>query len=428
MVELTVGSRVLRILSTRHARIVAAAILLVVGGFFIPQAHRRMTRSRGNDLTVYLASGQALMHGDNPYAIPLPQGHAPYPLTVDALLIPLTWVPTGLAQAVWFATNAGALLASLLLLEHMWGHASGSVSLASTVPLVVRIALVVVAFLVPFQSHFTLGQMDLVVLGLCCLFFRAHLAGRYAAASMWLGAAIAMKLTPLAFVVGVARRRQYRTLALTAGWAVLWAIGLPALVSDRVLALYGDAWMRVLRSRVEIPVSLWESRFTLAGALAYVWPRSATVPGLRYWAAAAVLAPIAVAEGRVGSASRGRLMVFAATLVAIPLISPISETHHLAILAGALWLWMLAAGSPPFMPALDLGGAVLFLAAHWVGLGLAGPGASRRVSLFDFLALLILYLVLLRRSLGFAQEPSFHAFARPAARSTGSPDRGAACR
>jgi hypothetical protein len=400
------SSPFLRRLASRQARFVAGVVLLVLVGFFVPQMYRRMARAQGNDLTVYLESARALMRGDDPYAIALPQGHAPYPLTIDTLVIPLTWVPAWLAQALWFGANATALVVSVLILERLWASSPSRPSLAATIPVPVRLTALMVALVTPFQSQFTLGQMDLVTLCFCCLFCRADVAGRRQEASMWLGGAIALKLTPLVFVLGLARRRQYRMLVLTAGWAVLWAVALPALASDRVLPLYGDAWIRVLRSRVEAPVSLdWSSRFTLAAALTYVVPPSAAIPGLRYWAAAAVVAPVAVAEGWVAHDPRGRLMSFAVTLAAIPLVSPISETHHLTMLTGALWLWMLAAGTPPFMRVLDLLGVALFLTSHWIALGLAGPAAFRRASLFDFLALIALYLVLLVRTLSFRASP-----------------------
>jgi hypothetical protein len=240
--------------------------------------------------------------------------------------------------------------------------------------------------------------MDLVVLWLCCLFFRADLAGRGLAASIWLGGAIAMKLTPTVFVVNLVGRRLYRRVVLTLGWVIVWAVGLPALASNRELALYGT-WIRALRARLDAPATLEHSHFTLAAALTHLWPAAIGIPGLRYWTAALILTPILVIEWRGPLVPRGQLMLFAMGLVAIPLISPISETHHLTLLAGPLWLWMLAAGTPP-LRTLELAGVLLFLVAHWLALAVAGPGGSRAWSIFDVVALTVLYLVLLARTLG----------------------------
>jgi hypothetical protein len=120
---------------------------------------------------------------------------------------------------------------------------------------------------------------------------------------------------------------------------------------------------------------------------------------LRYVAAAAALGPILWIQPRLARDPRGALLLFGLYLVAMPLVSPVSETHHLTVLAGSLWIWLLAAGSVPRMPALDGLGAALFVGALWLGIAFAGPAAGRRGSLFDSVALLSLYAVLFLRSL-----------------------------
>jgi hypothetical protein len=85
-------------------------------------------------------------------------------------------------------------------------------------------------------------------------------------------------------------------------------------------------------------------------------------------------------------------MIFALYLVAIPLISPLSWSHHLVFLVVPLSIWMLAAGELPALRAVDLGGAVLFLSLHWSRMWSQPP-------VFDALALMVLYLVLLIRGI-----------------------------
>ncbi len=48
-------------------------------------------------------------------------------------------------------------------------------------------------------------------------------------------------------------------------------------------------------------------------------------------------------------------MIFALYLVAIPLISPLSWSHHLVFLAAPLWIWLHAAGasSPHSEPSIS---------------------------------------------------------------------------
>ena len=259
---------------------------------------------------------------------------------------------------------------------------------------------------VSLQSHLTLGQVNLVVLGLLCLFLRAHVAGRRGAASVWLSAAMATKLTPLVLLVSLGRERRYRTMLLTVGAFLVWTIVLPQVVSTRVLWIYRDAWLGSVGQYVTEAVAFGRAtRFTLAAALAYVWPGVTAVPGYRLLAAAVVLAPILWLQGRLGSRVRPRLLVFGLYLLATLLISPLSETHHLVALAVPLWLWSLAAADSRPSWKLDGVGAAVFVVCHWVAVW-------NRASLMDFLAIVALYVVLFVRAL----RPDFgRVSARPLA-------------
>jgi Glycosyltransferase family 87 len=382
----------------RRAGFLATAVLLVLGLLFLRQTYGRMLRPQGNDLTIRLAGAQALLRGENPYAIKIPQGPRPDLLMIDTLAIPLTWVPEWLAQAMWFGANVAALVGSLLILDRLWPRGGAEANPILAIPFPVRLLVIALAILVPLQSHMMLGQVNLVLLLLCCLFLRAHVAGRPIAASLALGGAIALKLTPAVFLVALARERRYCTLVLVAGSVIVWAVVFPYLVSDVVLAFYLDGWLPSLRGFTDAPVTFdRKSRFTLAAALVYLWPAAASIPGLRYWAAVAVLAPIAWLQGRAGGDPRGGLLIFALYLLAMPLISPLSGTHHLAVLAAPLWVWLLAAGDDPSRRPVDLVWGLLFLTLHWLGV-------PRRASLFDALALVTLYVTLVLRAIPRAEH------------------------
>ena len=83
----------------------------------------------------------------------------------------------------------------------------------------------------PLQSHFGYGQLNLVILLLCCLFVRALLDHRTGQAALWLGSGIALKLTPGVFIVDLAAKRKIRILLLTGVWILVWAVLVPSLVS-----------------------------------------------------------------------------------------------------------------------------------------------------------------------------------------------------
>jgi hypothetical protein len=386
---------------TRTPIVRGAAWVVLAGlgtGFFL-QMYARMARVTGNDLGARLASARILLEGGDPYTLALPQGHGPYPLTIDTLVIPLTWLPLGLAQSLWFALSVATLVGSLLILDRLWRRArGGAADPILAVPFEVRLAVLCLALFIPLQNHLRYGQLNLLFLCLCSLFLAFHLRERGHAAAAALGGAIALKLTPAAFFLYLCRGRWYRTAVLAIGWTLLLAVGLPALVSDKVLVLYRDGWAQEVGRLVGGPVTYaWRTRFMLAAVLTEIWPRVAAVPGLRYAAAAAVFGPILWVQPRLARDPRSGLFLFALYMTAMPLVSPVSETHHLAVLAGPLWIWLLAAGSPPHMPVLDGVGAALALGGHWLGIVFAGPAAGRRGSLFDGVALLVLYAVLLLR-------------------------------
>jgi len=287
------------------------------------------------------------------------------------------------------------------------------------VPFEVRLALLTLALFIPLQNHLRYGQVNLLLLCLSTLFLAFHLRGRPCVAAASLGGAIALKLTPAVFLLYLGRGRWYRTAAGAIGWTVLLAVAAPALVSPRVLEWYRDGWLPEVVGLTAGPVGYeWRTRFTLSSLLAETWPPIAALPGLRYLAAAAVLVPILWVQPRVARDPRGALFLFALYVTAMPLVSPVSETHHLAVLAAPLWIWLLAAGAPPRMPLLDGAGAVVVLSAHWLGIALAGPAAGRRGSFFDGVALLALYGILLARSLRATavrlDTPGAFGHARPA--------------
>jgi hypothetical protein len=305
----------------------------------------------------------------------------------------------------------------------VWRRAQGGAAdSVLAVPFEVRLAALALVLFIPLQNHLRYGQLSLLLLCLSSLFLALHLRRREQGAAAALGGAIALKLTPALFLLYLGREHSYRTAVRAIAWTLFLAVGLPSLISSNVLALYREGWARKLAGLVGASVHYdWRTRFTLAALLSEVWPRLATAPGLRYLAAAAVLGPILWIQPRLARDPRGGLFLFALYLVAMPLVTPVSETHHLAMLAGPLWIWLLAAGSPPHMPVLDGVGAVLALGGHWLGVALEGPAAGRRGSLFDGAALLALYAVLLLRSIRATRVAPTPATGGPSRRALAGP-------
>ena len=333
-------------------------------------------------------------------------------------------MPLWLAEALWFGLSLAALVGALSILDRLWKRAGTNTSAAQKIPFAVRLVTVVVILYVPLPSHFGYGPLDLVILLMCCLFVRAQLSDRDGRAALWLGGGIALKLTPSVFVVNLVARRKTRVLLATGVWILVWAVLLPTLASAKAVAFYRGWWLEGLRHHLESPVGIeWRTRFTLAGMLVRLWPGLAAVPGLYYWVATAILAPLAGLEGRVTRDARTRLMLFAAYLTTIPLLSPISEMHHLTMLLGALWVWLLAAESQPSMLAFDGVAVTLFVTFHWLGIAwnrtrpaLGHYSPTRTGSFFEGGAVLALYAILLIRILVVSRPPGAGEPSAPAER------------
>src|SRR5262249_44875420 len=111
-----------------------------------------------------------------------------------------------------------------------------------------------------------------------------------------------------------------------------------------------------------------------------------------------VLAPVVWLQSRAAHDTRVPLVAFALYLLSMPLISPLSEQHHLVVLVAPLWCWMLIASDDRALRRFDLVGGTLFLALHWL--------AARRFYILDFWAVAVLYLALLIRAAGLGGRPT----------------------
>ena len=203
------------------------------------------------------------------------------------------------------------------------------------VPFEVRLAALALALFIPFQNHLRYGQLNLLLLCLTSLFLAFHLRRRGPAAAASLGSAIALKLTPAVFLLYLGRGRSYRTALGAIGWTLLLAVGLPALISPRVLELYRVGWLPEVLGLTSGPVEYeWRTRFTLAAVLTEIWPRPRDGPGPPSGRRGGRARTLLWIQPRLARDPRGGLFLFALYTTAMPLVSPVSETHHLAVLAG----------------------------------------------------------------------------------------------
>jgi alpha-1,2-mannosyltransferase len=309
-------------------------VLLAAGGgaavcaLLLAQTLARASRPDGIDLTSYLLSARAVLHGHSPYQLDTPFPYL-YPATLAFLLIPLALVPHLVAVVAWFAVNVAAVV---------WSVRAVVVAVESDLErrpgdLAAFLAVFCTFFFTVVQSNLRNGQVNFVVLALCVVALAASRA------ALFFSLAIAVKLVPLALVPYFALRRPPQwivaSLLLTVGWCLLPAVTL----GGRVVDVYQQYWRVFLASSLLPRAQPLD--FSLAGTIAAAAGTTVTST-LRVGAAIVVFVALMVADARRFRGEHAR--PFALYLLAIPLVSPQSEVHHLAfmlpaaaVVAGALW-------------------------------------------------------------------------------------------
>jgi hypothetical protein len=153
---------------------------------------------------------------------------SPYPLPIEAfnyppfaafVVIPLLLLPDHIAGTVWIFLNVGAVAGSAVLVTKSIGvrqpMAWAGIAFA--------------AYAVhPWAWLATLGNNSPIVLLLVTAFVHEHLRGRRRVAGILLGAAIAMKIWPIALVPLLLRESRWTTLVWAGGVSATATVGLLA--------------------------------------------------------------------------------------------------------------------------------------------------------------------------------------------------------
>jgi hypothetical protein len=164
-------------------------------------------------------------------------------------------------------------------------------------------------------------------------------AGLVGASSLCWSLAIALKLVPLILLPFFALRRSWRWMIVSVFLIVAWCLLPAVVVGTRIVDIYEQYWRVFLATSFAPRVQPLD--FSLAGTIARITGAPLT-PMLEASGAAVVLGWIIAVDGRRLRVETVRPL--ALYLLAIPLVSPQSEVHHLAfmlpaaaIVAGALW-------------------------------------------------------------------------------------------
>jgi hypothetical protein len=172
-----------------------------------------------NDFGRTFLSGVAFVHGRDMYAandsIPWELDNGTVielwnlnPPHFHLLLLPLAWLPVGLALVVWMLANAACGLAALRLVVREAG--------LTFTPAQRQLALLGLLGFIGTGSALVTGHLSFLLFWVVALAWRAAGHGRWTAAGVWLGLGLSLKPFLLILVPYLAWRRQWRSLGAVA--------------------------------------------------------------------------------------------------------------------------------------------------------------------------------------------------------------------
>lgn len=343
----------------RRSGLSAAALVLLVaaGVVWCSQAVRKAERRTGNDLVGYLEASRALYAGADPYHLPDRFPYI-YPLFLAAAIRPLASVPLPAASVAWFALQAACLW---YVLRTAGAHAG-----IGEADLPVAAAAIVAVFGDVVQNEFLNGQVNVIVLALAVS--AIHLTDRRPrAAALLLGVAIALKLTPALFLLYWTLERRFRIVLESVLWATVLIASPWLIVGDRLWVLYDSYVREFIFDRTAsadphaeaiffTPYGLWGWLTSSApGRVVIIGSSLAVIAALVIWKLRAVPA-------RAATWRRSDAWIFAA---ATPLLSPMSEVHHLTSLLPAATIDAAAVRRRP--GGLFWAATLMFVVFIWVG-------------------------------------------------------------
>ncbi len=329
--------RIAKFFFSRRGFYLFLSLSLFIGLIYFIQMFGKAYRGNGYDFTSYLLSSEALLAGTNPYQTGSPFPFI-YPLFLCVVLSPLTLFPYWLSNAVWFVLNVSALYFSIFMLLKMYAD---SLSYKQFTAL----------FFIPFlilaniiQNNLLNGQVNFIVLLFCVLFLKYYVDSRKSLASVFLSVAIAIKLTPLILISYLIARREFLWAGLTLLFSAFLILGLPyAIAGEKTLDWYSQYIQSFLvhniGSRSEISDGF---AFSITSIANFLLPSISKLISLTIACLISVVPIIWLQLTSPNDTKREQTLHFSLYMLAILLISPMSETHHLINLFPAVSIITLA--------------------------------------------------------------------------------------
>jgi Glycosyltransferase family 87 len=312
--------------------ILVAIIVLVMCIQMLRKAHR----VQGIDFTSYLLSARTLLHGQNPYQTDSIFPYL-YPLFLCCLLIPLLSLPFWLSSLIWFFVNLFSLIHATYVLILT---ARNDLDIEWSPHLIGPLCILFILFLAPIQNNLVNGQVNLLVLMFCVLFLKYFLSNKTIPASIFLSLAIAIKLLPVLLFLYVLFRKGYKVILFSTCLVAIFCL-LPAMFAGRRIFEFYEYYFNIFLIRgTAKSLSYGSSQFTLDGLIANIFPATAHALWPRIIAWISVMAPlIGIEIDRLRNGKQNNnVWIFTSYLLAMLLLSPLSETHHLILAFPAICL------------------------------------------------------------------------------------------
>jgi len=353
------------------------------------------------DFGVYLAAARDLLHGQplygaflhHPFPDPTLRPAYIYPPIFALLVAPLGLLPNGVAAAVWMAIEQASLAVAVVVVLR-WLR-----------PTRWAVAAVLVATLTfyPLWVDVVQGQANLLVLLLVTVGIVGVLRGQPAFGAA-IGAAAALKLTPLILIIWLLLDRRFRAAAFVlGGFAILTGAGF--------LLRFQDTLVYVCQV---MPALARGTAFYANQSLAGVLDRTTSSnPYTQPWMAISWGSVLLLSVAAIltlwwwWQTRRQPAQVRAAAFIPlIPLLSSVTWAHHLVIVLPLIWFSVIALGQrdwPP-LPTAALAGILLLFSvvSRWPAGPAFGQAGFRSAQTMDpvvflaantlFFATLILFL------------------------------------
>lgn len=310
-----------------------AAVLAVL---LLIQTLHKAYRPVGYDLTSYLLSAKALVEGSNPYMVDTSFPYI-YPLFLAFVLVPLAMVPYWLANIVWFILSISGLLLSCIVLIRT---AQSEIRTHLGRHLAVPGMLIFLVALSPIQNNLLNGQVNLLVLMCCTMFFVSFTRNRVTAGALWLAAAIALKVLPAVLLGFLLIRRRLRFAFLTVAFAILFCLS-PGLISGKNLIVYYETYVNsFLLPKLAAVGGGQPNSFNLQSLLGYFTPQLGQAGWVRFLSFLVPLALVLAVDLRVKRSEHAQRHVwgFCAYLIGALLLCPMGQTHQLVLAIPAIAL------------------------------------------------------------------------------------------